>query len=94
MMLLNSYPIALRPWLGSRQTNPAVVAPSPGSTLLYEGIQALEALLRDYRRILVLWQQRSRQRRCLREMSPHLLRDIGLERSEALQEARRPCWRG
>ena len=93
-MLLNSYPIALRPWLGSRQTNPAVVLPSPGGTLLYEAIQALETLLRDFRMTLALWQERSRQRRCLREMSPHMLRDIGVDRGEALQEARKPCWRG
>jgi len=93
-MLLNSYLIAFRPWLGSRQANPAVALPSPGGTLLYQSIQALEALLRDCREALILWQQRSRQRRCLREMSPHLLRDIGLERGEALREARKPCWRG
>jgi uncharacterized protein YjiS (DUF1127 family) len=40
--------------------------------------------------------ERSSQRDTLRELaddSPHLLRDIGISRSQALQEARKSFWR-
>jgi uncharacterized protein YjiS (DUF1127 family) len=36
---------------------------------------------------------RARQRRSLRELDPHLLRDIGVTRSEALAESAKPWWR-
>ncbi|WP_353471603.1 DUF1127 domain-containing protein [Salipiger sp. H15] len=34
----------------------------------------------------------SRQRRRLAELDPHLLRDLGLTRGEAIDEARRAFW--
>ena len=40
------------------------------------------------------WLERSRQRRTLREASDHLLKDIGLSRSEAHREGAKPFWRG
>jgi uncharacterized protein YjiS (DUF1127 family) len=42
---------------------------------------------------LSAWRARGRQRRALRELSDHLLRDIGVSRAEALCEATRPFWR-
>lgn len=36
--------------------------------------------------------ERSRQRRELRELDDHMLRDIGLERNEAEREWSRPFW--
>ena len=39
------------------------------------------------------WHDRTRQRRALRELSDHLLRDIGLDRGAALAEATKPFWR-
>lgn len=42
---------------------------------------------------LSLWRVRSRQRRLLAEMSPHMLRDIGLSRYEVLKEYEKPFWR-
>ncbi len=41
------------------------------------------------------WLDRPFQRIALREIAddPHLLRDIGLSREEALREAARPFWR-
>ena len=41
------------------------------------------------------WLDRPLQRIALREIadSPHLLRDLGLTREEALREAARPFWR-
>ncbi len=39
-----------------------------------------------------LWRQRQRQRRQLASMSDHLLKDIGVSRYDALQEANKPFW--
>jgi uncharacterized protein YjiS (DUF1127 family) len=41
------------------------------------------------------WRARQRQRRILRDLAddPHLLRDLGLNRQQALQEAGKPFWR-
>jgi uncharacterized protein YjiS (DUF1127 family) len=44
--------------------------------------------------VLLRWRERARQRRQLREMYDHLLRDIGITRAEAQAEAERPFWRG
>jgi uncharacterized protein YjiS (DUF1127 family) len=42
---------------------------------------------------LNLWRERTRQRRQLLELPPRLLRDIGIDRADALREARKPFWR-
>jgi uncharacterized protein YjiS (DUF1127 family) len=42
---------------------------------------------------LLGWQERSRQRAMLASLDAHLLRDLGLTRSEAEQEFRKPFWR-
>lgn len=39
------------------------------------------------------WAARWRQRRALEDLDNHLLRDIGVTRAEADQEARLPFWR-
>jgi uncharacterized protein YjiS (DUF1127 family) len=39
------------------------------------------------------WLERRRQRHALLELSDHLLKDIGLSRSEAEREGRKPFWR-
>ena len=44
--------------------------------------------------VVLLWQERARQRHMLATMDAHLLRDIGLDRSTALGEAGKPFWRG
>jgi uncharacterized protein YjiS (DUF1127 family) len=41
---------------------------------------------------LVRWQERWRQRQCLRDLDDHLLEDIGLTREQALDEARKSFW--
>ena len=46
------------------------------------------------RKTLMLWFERSRQRRRLLELDDRMLRDIGVKRSEALREAARPFWEG
>ncbi|RCX32350.1 DUF1127 domain-containing protein [Thioalbus denitrificans] len=44
--------------------------------------------------LLLEWNQRARQRRQLARLDDYLLRDIGLSRVDAEQEARKPFWRG
>jgi len=39
------------------------------------------------------WQDRARQRHSMLEMDDHLLRDIGLSRSDLENEAAKPFWR-
>lgn len=43
---------------------------------------------------IALWHARARERRALSELDEHMLRDIGLTRSEAYEESERPFWRG
>lgn len=55
----------------------------------------LETILRPlFRlgRLVKTWDQRHRQRRQLRELPPHLLRDIGISEVEAHREATKPFW--
>jgi len=95
MVLLNSYFLALRANLGLWQASVAEgIQPAPGGVALHDGLQALARIYREGSEALSLWRARARQRRYLRELSPHLLRDIGISRGEALREARKPCWRG
>ena len=44
--------------------------------------------------IVRLWRERARQRRDLAEMSPDILRDIGVSPKAARAEAARPFWLG
>jgi uncharacterized protein YjiS (DUF1127 family) len=41
-----------------------------------------------------IWIERHRQRQTLCGLSDHVLKDIGVSRSEAEHEARKPFWRG
>ncbi len=43
--------------------------------------------------IIRVWHERARQRRALGRLDDHLLRDIGLNRAEAILESRKPFWR-
>lgn len=50
------------------------------------GVQRLATLL-------LIWQQRARDRRQLESLSDHMLRDIGLTRADVFAEASKPFWR-
>jgi uncharacterized protein YjiS (DUF1127 family) len=39
------------------------------------------------------WRDRRRQRRALMRLDDQMLADIGLDRCQAWQEYRKPCWR-
>jgi len=70
-----------------------------GST--YESISVEPSQFRRRVRGIVLgaavlfesWAERRRQRRALRELSPHVLKDIGIGPGEAEREWRKPFWR-
>ncbi|MBI3710571.1 MAG: DUF1127 domain-containing protein [Proteobacteria bacterium] len=49
--------------------------------------------LRELRRLAKLWRDRKRKRDQLATFDERQLKDIGLSRIDALQEARKPFWR-
>jgi uncharacterized protein YjiS (DUF1127 family) len=51
------------------------------------------AFLRRVSDLLLLWQERGRQRRQLESLSDRMLRDIGLTRADVLAESSKPFWR-
>jgi uncharacterized protein YjiS (DUF1127 family) len=44
-------------------------------------------------RLLILWQNRLRDRAVLQQMTEVQLKDIGISRADALGEAEKPFWR-
>ena len=42
---------------------------------------------------ILIWHERSRQRRDLAQLSDHMLRDIGLSRGDVWAEREKPFWR-
>ncbi|MES9938119.1 MAG: DUF1127 domain-containing protein [Sedimenticola sp.] len=48
---------------------------------------------RNFMQEMRLWLMRYRQRKELLQLEEHILKDIGISRCEALNEARKPFWR-
>jgi len=43
--------------------------------------------------MLLTWRERARQRRQLRSLNDHMLRDLGLTRADVMAESSKPFWR-
>lgn len=52
-----------------------------------------ETLARRAAALAALWRFRARTRAHLRDLPPHMLRDIGVDQGMADAEARKPFWR-
>ena len=63
----------------------AVGVAAPGTGRLRDGLARVVARLLD-------WQELARQRQALAALDDHMLKDIGLSRADARQEADRPFW--
>jgi len=59
-------------------------------------VQAVGKSVRSWSELwrrLELWAERRRQRRELLRLPDHVLKDIGISRAEALNEAEKPFWK-
>ena len=67
-----------------------------GATLCSQGIAAVHRgeSWRQVWTTIAAWRRRARERRELLTLSDVELRDFGIGRSEAIQEASKPFWRG
>lgn len=76
----------------------AQIAQTPNQHLAYltaqNRIPAASILAVRVAVMLSKWATRRRTRAALNQLPPHLLRDVGLTRAEALAESRRVFWRG
>ncbi|MGH6919266.1 MAG: DUF1127 domain-containing protein [Geminicoccaceae bacterium] len=56
-------------------------------------VSGLAVWLRRAADILLTWRERAHQRRHLRALNDHMLRDIGLTRADVMAESSKPFWR-
>jgi uncharacterized protein YjiS (DUF1127 family) len=54
---------------------------------------AVRALWTELVEMLLTWVERSRERRQLGLLSPHMLKDIGISRADVETEMSKPFWR-
>jgi uncharacterized protein YjiS (DUF1127 family) len=54
---------------------------------------ALAARIRPVVEAVGIWVERKRMRRRLSHLSDHMLKDIGISRTDRAQEAEKPFWR-
>ena len=59
------------------------------SVLVSRGLSCVQRAVE----LLLIWQQRSRDRRQLEALNDRMLRDIGLTRADVFAEASKPFWR-
>ena len=63
------------------------------NSLVKESIPAGGLSLRDIASYIRLWRHRARSRRQLHWLDQRQLRDIGIDRADALKEVYKPFWR-
>jgi uncharacterized protein YjiS (DUF1127 family) len=56
-------------------------------------VGGLALSLRRAADMLLIWHERARQRRQLRSLNDHMLRDLGLTRADVMAESSKPFWR-
>jgi uncharacterized protein YjiS (DUF1127 family) len=56
-------------------------------------VGGLALWLRHAADMLLIWRERARQRRQLRSLNDHMLRDLGLTRADVMAESSKPFWR-
>lgn len=54
---------------------------------------SLTDVVNHVRTTVAIWHSRARQRRALSDLSPELLKDIGVSPRQAFMESRKPFWR-
>ncbi len=62
-------------------------------TLVHDVPREAARMLGEASRAVSLWQARAQQRRALKTMTNEQLRDIGINRIDALREGYKPFWR-
>ncbi len=56
-------------------------------------VHKLKKRVSSLKSTLQIWRERSRQRKALTQLSPYLLKDIGVSRSDAMNEVQKPFWK-
>ncbi len=71
----------------------APLAPAIIAGAVSDGLDAVIGAVRSA--VVHVWSlnERRRQRRTLADLDPYLLRDIGIDRHQAMAEASKPFWR-
>jgi uncharacterized protein YjiS (DUF1127 family) len=84
-MVANRVPAQLLRLSAQRERRPTVWSKA-AEALENEWLHAGDALL--------LWRQRTRERRALNALSDHMLKDLGLSRSDTERESAKRFWEG
>jgi len=63
------------------------------STLSYRPLTATLGLVQNFASRMMVWEKRMVERQNLAEMDDRILRDMGIDRMAATQEAEKPFWK-
>lgn len=73
-----------------QQTKRSNLAISDINRFITAKTKAYLTILRD---LVSAWNQRAKQRRALAQLNTYQLKDIGINRSDAINEASKPFWK-
>ena len=71
-----------------KDIHPVNVTPATSSINWGKGLEWFAAV----KAMVAVWKQRYLQRQLLPELTPHMLKDIGITEDQAEQEAAKPFW--